>query len=84
MEKRISGIGVSPGIAIGKVYLLLKKDIVVSKCPCANVAEEQKKLLEARNKTKEQLLKIRETTAKKVSEEKAAIFDAHITLLDDN
>ncbi|ADG71116.1 phosphoenolpyruvate--protein phosphotransferase [Brachyspira murdochii] len=83
MEKRISGIGVSPGIAIGKVYLLLKKDIVVSKCPCANVAEEQKKLLEARNKTKEQLLKIRETTAKKVSEEKAAIFDAHITLLED-
>ena len=83
MEKRISGIGISPGIAIGKVYLLLKKDIVVSKCPCANVAEEQKKLLEARNKTKEQLLKIRETTAKKVSEEKAAIFDAHITLLED-
>ncbi|PCG20153.1 phosphoenolpyruvate--protein phosphotransferase [Brachyspira sp. G79] len=83
MEKRISGIGVSPGIAIGKVYLLIKKDIVVSKCPCANVAEEQKKLLEARNKTKEQLLKIRETTAKKVSEEKAAIFDAHITLLED-
>ncbi|WP_300754800.1 phosphoenolpyruvate--protein phosphotransferase [uncultured Brachyspira sp.] len=83
MEKRISGIGVSPGIAIGKVYLLLKKDIIVSKCPCANVAEEQKKLLEARNKTKEQLLKIRETTAKKVSEEKAEIFDAHITLLED-
>ena len=27
--------------------------------------------------------KIRETTAKKVSEEKAAIFDAHITLLED-
>ena len=83
MEKRITGIGVSPGIAIGKVYLLLKKELSVSKCPCKEVEAEQAKLLEARNKTKEQLLKIRETTAKKVSEEKAAIFDAHITLLED-
>lgn len=83
MEKRITGIGVSPGIAIGKVYLFIKKDIVISKCPCKEVTSEQAKLLEARNKTKEQLQKIRETTAKKVSEEKAAIFDAHITLLED-
>lgn len=83
MEKRITGIGVSPGIAIGKVYLFIKKDIVISKCPCKEVTSEQEKLLEARNKTKEQLQKIRETTAKKVSEEKAAIFDAHITLLED-
>ncbi|WP_028331216.1 phosphoenolpyruvate--protein phosphotransferase [Brachyspira alvinipulli] len=83
MEKRITGIGVSPGIAIGKVYLLVKKDIVISKCPCKDVSEEQGKLLDARNKTRDQLIKIRETTAKKVSEEKAAIFDAHITLLED-
>lgn len=83
MEKRITGIGVSPGIAIGKVYIFLKKDIVISKCPCKEVESEKAKLLEARNKTKEQLLKIRESTAKKVSEEKAAIFDAHITLLED-
>lgn len=83
MEKKITGIGVSPGIAIGKVYLFLKKDIVISKCPCKEVASEQAKLLDARNKTKEQLLKIREATAKKVSEEKASIFDAHITLLED-
>ena len=83
MEKRITGIGVSPGIAIGKVYLLIKKDIVISKCPCKNISEEQEKLLDARNKTRDQLIKIREATAKKVSEEKAAIFDAHITLLED-
>ena len=83
MEKRVTGIGVSPGIAIGKVYLFIKKDLVVSKCPCKDIVDEQKRLLDARNKSKEQLLKIREATAKKVSEEKAAIFDAHITLLED-
>lgn len=83
MEKRITGIAVSPGIAIGKVYLFEKKEIEINKCPCKNPEEEKAKLIEARNKTKEQLQKIRENTAKKVSEEKAAIFDAHITLLED-
>ena len=83
MEKRITGIAVSPGIAIGKVYLFEKKEVEINKCPCKNPDEEKAKLIEGRNKTKEQLQKIRETTAKKVSEEKAAIFDAHITLLED-
>ena len=83
MEKRITGIAVSPGIAIGRIYLFEKKEIEINKCPCKNPEEEKAKLIEARNKTKEQLQKIRETTAKKVSEEKAAIFDAHITLLED-
>ena len=83
MEKRITGIAVSPGIAIGKVYLFEKKEIEINKCPCKNPEEEKTKLIEARDKTKEQLQKIRENTAKKVSEEKAAIFDAHITLLED-
>lgn len=83
MEKRITGIAVSPGIAIGKVYLFEKKEVEINKCPCKNPEEEKAKLIEGRNKTKEQLQKIRETTAKKVSEEKAAIFDAHITLLED-
>lgn len=83
MEKRITGIGVSPGIAIGKVYLFEKREVEINKCPCKNPEDEKARLIEARNKTKEQLKKIRETTAKKVSEEKAAIFDAHITLLED-
>ena len=83
MEKRITGIAVSPGIAIGKIYLFEKKEIEINKCPCKNPEEEKVKLIEARNKTKEQLQKIRDTTAKKVYEEKAAIFDAHITLLED-
>lgn len=84
MEKRITGIGVSPGIAIGGVYLFLKSDLVVSKCPCRNTDNEKVKLIEARNKTKEQLLEIRDATAKKFSDEKAKIFDAHITLLEDD
>ncbi|WP_288685694.1 phosphoenolpyruvate--protein phosphotransferase, partial [uncultured Brachyspira sp.] len=83
MEKRITGIGVSPGIAIGKIYIFNPKKIELNKCPCKDPEKEKIKLLEARNKTKEQLEKIREIASKKVSAEKASIFDAHITLLED-
>ena len=83
MEKRITGIGVSPGIAIGKIYIFNPEKIELNKCPCKDPNQEKVKLLEARNKTKEQLEKIKEIASKKVSEEKASIFDAHITLLED-
>ena len=33
MEKRITGIGVSPGIAIGKIYIFNPKKIELNKCP---------------------------------------------------
>ena len=51
MEKRITGIAVSPGIAIGKVYLFEKKEVEINKCPCKNPDEEKAKLIEGRNKT---------------------------------
>ena len=44
---------------------------------------QKEKLIEGREKTKEQLLIIRDKTAKKLGEDKAAIFDGHITLLED-
>ena len=84
MEKKFTGIGVSPGIAIGNIYLFQKSHIEIKKVNCSDITAEKNKLMEARNKTKEQLLKIRANTAKKVSEEKAQIFDAHITLLEDD
>ena len=57
MEKRITGIGVSPGIAIGKIYIFNPEKIELNKCPCKDPNQEKVKLLEARNKTKEQLEK---------------------------
>ena len=84
MEKKFIGIGVSPGIAIGNIYLFQKSEIKIKKLNCSDLEAEKNRLLDARNKTKEQLLKIRANTAKKVSEEKAQIFDAHITLLEDD
>ena len=83
MSRLIKGIEASPGIAIGKVFLYQETKLVIdSKMKCDAECEE-KRLLDGRNKAKEQLLKIREKTAKNLGEDKAAIFDGHITLLED-
>lgn len=83
MRKFIKGIDASPGVAIGKIFLYEEKELVIDKGNVEDTDAQKKRLLEGREKTKEQLLVIRETTAKKLGEDKAAIFDGHITLLED-
>lgn len=83
MRKFIKGIDASPGVAIGKIFLYEEKELTIDKGNVDDVELEKKRLLDGREKTKEQLLVIRETTAKKLGEDKAAIFDGHITLLED-
>lgn len=83
MRKFIKGIDASPGIAIGKVYLHKEIDLVINTGTVTDIDAEKERLIEARDKTKEQLLEIRNKTAIKLGEDKAAIFDGHITLLED-
>ena len=83
MSKIVKGIEASPGIAIGKVFLYQEQDLVIdSKRKCDTDCEKER-LLNGREKSKEQLLKMREKTAQKLGEDKAAMFDGHITLLED-
>lgn len=83
MSRQIKGIDASPGIAIGKIFLYQEKELVIEEGKNSNPEKEKEKLLAGREKSKEQLLVIRDKTAKKLGEDKAAIFDGHITLLED-
>ncbi|MDP0506789.1 MAG: phosphoenolpyruvate--protein phosphotransferase [Fusobacterium sp. JB019] len=83
MSKLIKGIPASPGVSIGKIFLYLENELVINKNSIEDIEAEKAKLLNGRNTSKEQLLLIREKTAKKLGEDKAAIFDGHITLLED-
>lgn len=83
MGKIIKGIPASPGISIGKVYLYKENELFIDTSKAKNLEIEKDKLLHGRDLTKEQLLRIREKTAKSLGEDKAAIFDGHITLLED-
>lgn len=83
MKREIKGIAASPGISVGKVFLYVENELEIFKGKISDVAKEIERLQNGRDKSKEQLLVIRDKTAKKLGEDKAAIFDGHITLLED-
>lgn len=82
---RLTGIGASEGIAIGKalIYVDDKIDLESMKLSTMTVESELTKLDEGAKKTKIQILAIREKVKEKLGEDKASIFDAHIELLED-
>lgn len=83
MGKVVKGIPASPGVSVGRVYLYKENELFINRNEIKNIEIEKDKLLHGRELTKEQLLSIREKTAKNLGEDKAAIFDGHITLLED-
>ena len=83
MRKLIEGIDASPGVVVGKAFLYRETELVINKEKTTNSDAEVEKLLNGRNSSKEQLQIIREMTAKKLGEDKATIFDGHITMLED-
>ncbi len=83
MRKHIKGIDASPGVAIGKVFLYKEVEVVLNESKVTCTETEVKRLMDGQGKTKVQLEEIREKTRKKLGDEKAAIFDGHITLLED-
>ena len=83
MRKMIKGIDASPGIAIGKVFLYKEQELIINRNQIQDTDAEKERLVQGREKTKNQLLVIRNNTEKKLGADKAAIFDGHITLLED-
>lgn len=81
----ISGIPASPGIAFGKALLLQEDDIVLNKTPLpANQLDREiTRLFDAREKSKLQLEAIKDKARITFGEEKEAIFEGHIMLLED-
>ena len=82
---RLRGIGVSPGIAMGDV-LLPKRVVFTSRkelVPAAQVEDELKRLGKAIERTRADLVHVRETIKDKMGEESSFIFEAHLLILED-
>ncbi|QCT22296.1 phosphoenolpyruvate-protein phosphotransferase PtsI [Jejubacter calystegiae] len=81
----ISGILASPGIAFGKALLLKEDEIVIDrkKISADNVDQEVKRFLDGRAKASTQLEAIKVKAGETFGEEKEAIFEGHIMLLED-
>lgn len=81
----ISGILASPGIAIGKALLLQEDEIVLNTntITAEQVDAEVKRFYDARSKSSAQLETIKQKALETFGEEKEAIFEGHIMLLED-
>ena len=84
--KEFKGIGASEGISIGKAMLFIEEEMNIpqEKISEVQVGTEIEKLLDAQKKSKLQLISIRDKVKEKMGEDKAAIFDGHIMLLEDD
>lgn len=83
MSEIISGIAASNGIAIAKAFLLEQPDLTIEKKEISDVQSEIDRFTNAVQKAKGELEKIKDQAFNELGEDKAAIFAAHLLVLED-
>ncbi len=80
----LRGLPASPGIAVGKVFIYRRSDKTMQvDGKFSNVDEEISRFLEALEETKSQVRKLKEEVEREAGGEAAAIFEAHLMILED-
>jgi len=79
------GIGVSPGIAIGRAVIVEKRVAAVYRVPIREeeIPGEVTRFLESLEKTREELLVLKDKVSRSMGEEFASIFEAHAMIVSD-
>jgi phosphotransferase system enzyme I (PtsI) len=77
------GIAAAPGITIAKAFLYSKEVETVDKSPITDIDEAKQNLSFAIEKSKKELNKIFNLAIDKLGEQRAAIFEAQIMILED-
>ncbi|MCG0276382.1 MAG: phosphoenolpyruvate--protein phosphotransferase [Thermosediminibacteraceae bacterium] len=79
------GIAASPGIEIGKAFVLKESEININTTKITEdmIPAEIKRFEDGIAKSREQLIKIKEKAERELGTDNAKIFDAHIMVLDD-
>ncbi|WP_436878618.1 phosphoenolpyruvate--protein phosphotransferase [Mammaliicoccus sciuri] len=83
MSEILKGIAASDGVAISKAYLLVEPDLSFLSENISDVDGEVEKFKAAVNQSKVELTQIRNNAEKQLGADKAAIFDAHLLVLED-
>lgn len=84
-ETILKGIPASPGVIIGKAYLIDSEDVTVSKRHITDkdLPDEINRLQDALINTRNEILKIKEKISKEMGMEHGEIFSAHLLVLED-
>ncbi|HEY3215403.1 MAG TPA: phosphoenolpyruvate--protein phosphotransferase [Candidatus Eisenbacteria bacterium] len=82
---RLSGIPASPGIGVGPAYVLASEEFAVREfpIPAGRIEAEVEFFEKALDRSRRDLAQIRNGIAAELGEREAAIYDAHIMILDD-
>jgi len=79
----ILGTGASPGVAMGKVLILQNEEFIIKNNIIDDVEAEKTRFFKALKDSKNELSLIKDKALKELGEEKAAIFEAHLMVLED-
>ena len=83
MNQRLTGIAASNGIAIAKAFRLENPELNVEKKVVADAKAELQRFQNAVQESMYELEAIKQKTAEQISEKEAAIFGAHLLVLND-
>jgi phosphotransferase system enzyme I (PtsI) len=82
-EIKLQGTAAAPGVGRGPAYLLLQGMAIVACQKVPDVDAELRRFEAALEATRQAIAKLRQEVAQNLGESEAAIFDAHLLVLDD-
>lgn len=85
--KKLKGIPVSPGITIGKAYVVRREDVFSAKPTSvsdAGIPREIARFEDALTRTRAEILGIRKKISSELGVEHSEIFNAHLMILEDH
>lgn len=84
-SERFQGIPASPGVAIGKAFLLDSEEVPISKrsIPPSAISQEIARFEDALIKTRREILDIQQKISEELGAEHGEIFNAHLMVLED-
>jgi len=82
-EIRLKGIAAAPGVGRGPVFLLQKGMAVITCVKVSNPEAEIRRFEEALVATRHEITHLRDQVANELGDSEAAIFDAHLLVLED-
>ena len=80
---QLKGIAASQGISFAKAYVFVEPDLTVKEVKIEDVAAEIKRFEDAIEASKKELTIIKENALASLGADKAAVFEAHLLILDD-
>ena len=80
---KLKGIAASQGISFAKAYVFVEPDLSVKEVKIEDVASEIKRFEDAIEASKKELTIIKENALASLGADKAAVFEAHLLILDD-